>query len=199
MFLKQVVSTAAIGIGAAPLLQAANKTKRPNVLFIAIDDLNDWVGCLGGHPQVKTPFIDTLARRGVLFTNAHCASPLCNPSRAAVFSGRQPFHTDIYDNSRNLRKMHPELELLPQVFKRAGYRTYGTGKLLHKGSKGLWDQEFFPEQRWSPFEKDQVKYTKDELPSKGTENPRHVIRFGADGREIVLPDQRQLFLPFNDN
>ena len=189
-FLKQVVSTAAIGIGAAPLLQAANKTRRPNVLFIAIDDLNDWVGCLGGHPQVKTPFIDALARRGVLFTNAHCASPLCNPSRAAVFSGRQPFHTDIYDNSRNLRKMHPELELLPQVFKRAGYRTYGTGKLLHKGSKGLWDQEFFPEQRWSPFEKDQVKYTKDELPSKGTENPRHVIRFGADGREIVLPLNR---------
>ena len=50
---------------------------RPNILFIAIDDLNDWAGCLGGHPQTKTPSIDRLAKRGVLFTNAHCASPLC--------------------------------------------------------------------------------------------------------------------------
>ena len=53
---------------------------KPNILFIAIDDQNDWIGCLGGHPQVKTPRIDGLAKRGTLFTNAHCQSPLCNPS-----------------------------------------------------------------------------------------------------------------------
>ena len=55
-------------------------TAKPNVLFIAIDDLNDWVGCLGGHQQAKTPNIDKLARRGVDFTNAHCQAPICNPS-----------------------------------------------------------------------------------------------------------------------
>ena len=54
---------------------------RPNVLFIAVDDLNDWVGCLGGHPQAKTPNIDRLAKKGVLFEQAHCAAPLCSPSR----------------------------------------------------------------------------------------------------------------------
>ncbi len=67
-----------------------------NVLFIAIDDLNDWVGFLGGHPQIKTPNMDRLAQRGVAFTNAHCAAPLCCPSRAAVFSGQQPFTTGIF-------------------------------------------------------------------------------------------------------
>ncbi len=59
----------------------------PNVLFIAIDDLNDWVGCLDGHPQVKTPNIDALAQRGTLFTNAHCQAPICNPSRTSVMTG----------------------------------------------------------------------------------------------------------------
>src|SRR5687768_10014540 len=70
----------------APTINAAS-TQKPNVLFIAVDDLNDWIGCLGGHPQAKTPNIDRLAKRGVLFTHAQCAAPLCNPSRAAVFSG----------------------------------------------------------------------------------------------------------------
>ncbi len=110
----------------------ANVTARlPNVLFIAIDDLNDWVGCLGGHPKVKTPHIDRLADRGVLFTNAYYAAPLCNSSRAAIFSGRQPFQTGVLANDQaNIRNMHPDLVLMPQHFKAAGYRTYATGRLL---------------------------------------------------------------------
>jgi hypothetical protein len=60
---------------------------RPNVLFLAIDDLNDWVGCLSGHPQASTPNIDRLAARGTLFTNAHCQAPLCNPSRTSLLTG----------------------------------------------------------------------------------------------------------------
>jgi Sulfatase len=64
--------------------------KRPNVVFIAVDDLNDWVGCLRGHPQARTPNIERLARRGVLFANAHCHAPICNPSRSSLLTGLRP-------------------------------------------------------------------------------------------------------------
>src|SRR5262245_28564304 len=74
---------------------AVEKT-RPSVLFIAIDDQNDWIGCLGGHPQVQTPHIDALAKRGTVFTNAHCQAPLCNPSRTSVMTGRRPSSTGVY-------------------------------------------------------------------------------------------------------
>ena len=74
--------------------------ERPNVLFIAIDDMNDWIGCLGGHPDTRTPNLDALAGRGVLFTNAHCAAPLCNPSRAALMTGLRPSTTGVYDNNQ---------------------------------------------------------------------------------------------------
>jgi hypothetical protein len=62
----------------------------PNILFIAIDDLNDWIGCLGGHPDAKTPNLDRLAQRGMLFTNAHCAAPVCQPSRVSALTGIRP-------------------------------------------------------------------------------------------------------------
>jgi arylsulfatase A-like enzyme len=167
----------------------AQETTRPNVLFIAIDDLNDWIGPLGGHPQVKTPNMDRLARRGVVFTDAHCAAPLCNPSRAAVFSGRQPFETGVLSNDKsNIRKLIPDSALLPMHFRTAGYRTFGTGKLLHQSSKGLYDEEHFPHQRWSPFDTEQVEYTAAELPSKGTANPQHVTIL--KGHEVVLPLNR---------
>jgi len=57
---------------------------RPNVLFVIVDDLNDWVGFLGGHAQIRTPHMDRLAKRDIVFSNAHCAAPLCCPSRAAI-------------------------------------------------------------------------------------------------------------------
>ena len=76
-----------------PLSKASTK---PNVLFLAIDDLNDWIGCLGGHPQVKTPNLDKLAKRGTLFTNAHCQAPVCNPSRTSVLLGLRPSTAGLY-------------------------------------------------------------------------------------------------------
>jgi len=178
----------ALAVLSGALCDAA-PAQRPNVLFIAIDDLNDWSGPLGGHPQVKTPNFDRLAKRGVVFANAHCAAPLCNPSRAAVFSGRQPFETGVFANDEaNIRKLRPDIALIPQHFKAAGYRTVGTGKLLHSSSKGLFGEEFFPDQRWSPFDAKQVNYTDAELPSKGTANPRHVTML--KGKEIALPLNR---------
>ena len=166
-----------------------SEESRPNVLVIVVDDLNDWLGCLGGHPNVKTPNIDRLAARGTLFANAHCAAPLCNPSRAAIFSGRQPLETGVFANDEsNIRRMWPDLPLIPQWFARAGYRTFGAGKLLHQTSRDLFDEEFFPECRWSPFAPKQVNYTSEELPSKKTANPRHVATLA--GQEVVLPLNR---------
>ena len=78
--------------------QSIGAADRPNVLFICLDDMNDWLGCYGGHPDAKTPNIDRLAKRGVLFTNAHCVSPICGPSRAAVLTGMRPEKTGVYHN-----------------------------------------------------------------------------------------------------
>lgn len=106
---------------------------RPNVLVISIDDLNDWVGCLNGHPQVQTPHMDALATRGTLFTNAHCQSPLCNPSRTSVMTGLRPTTTGIYGLAPWFRTL-PEYEswvTLPQYFRAHGYRTLTAGKIYH--------------------------------------------------------------------
>ncbi len=163
---------------------------RPNVLFIAIDDLNDWIGPLNGHPQALTPNMDKLAARGVVFTNAHCAAPACNPSRAALFSGLMPDKTGVWSNNSNsLQKLMPDALHLPEAFLNAGYRTFGTGKLLHQksGAPG-YDDYFATEQRWSPFDSKAELYTDEELPSKGSDNPRHVIEM--DGETYVLPLNR---------
>ena len=106
---------------------------RPNVLFIAVDDLNDWTGCLGGHPGVKTPHLDALAGRGVLFTHAYCAAPACNPSRAALMTGIRPSTSGIYHNPQPWRKS-PVLEnavTIPQHFMAHGYKAMGSGKIYH--------------------------------------------------------------------
>src|ERR1051325_6470142 len=96
----------------------ARAGERPNVLFISIDDLNDWVGCLHTHPQVKTPNIDRLAARGTLFTNAHCQSPLCNPSRTSLLTGLRPSTTGVYALAPWFRSSAPikDVVTLPQYF-----------------------------------------------------------------------------------
>ena len=143
-----------------------NSAERPNILFIAVDDLNDWIGCLNGHPQAKTPNIDRLAKRGVLFTNAHCAAPACNPSRAAVFSGLMPERTGVWSNdSQKIEKASPKTILLPHFFRSEGYQTLGTGKLLHGKATGFFEESYNVNQRWSPFPKNAVRYTKVELTS----------------------------------
>ena len=110
----------------APLAPAA-----PNVLFLCVDDWNDWVGCLGNE-QVKTPNMDRLAARGTLFSNAHCAAPVCNPSRAAVMSGLRPFETGVYENGSPLQLALPDGRLtLPQYFREHGYLSHGSGKVYH--------------------------------------------------------------------
>lgn len=110
---------------------AAADATQPNVLFISIDDLNDWVGALGGHPQAETPNIDALAARGMLFTNAHCAAPACDPSRTAVLTGLRPTTTGIYANGQpNFRDFYPDLITLPQYFRQQNFKVTGGGKML---------------------------------------------------------------------
>ena len=117
----------------------------PNVLFIAIDDLNDWIGCLGGHPQAHTPNLDRLAASSVLFTNAHCPAPACNPSRTAIMTGRSPNSSGLYANGQKMREVLPDAELLPKYFSRHGYWAGGSGKILHYFIDAQsWD-EYFPE------------------------------------------------------
>ncbi len=107
--------------------------RRPNVVMVAIDDLNDWVGPLGGHPQVQTPAMDQLAARGTTFTNAHCQAPLCNPSRTSLLTGMHPHSTGVYALEPWFRES-PELKdlvTLPQHLRANGYRTLTAGKIYH--------------------------------------------------------------------
>lgn len=114
----------------------AAQAARPNVLMIAIDDLNDWVGCLGGHPQAQTPAMDKLAARGTVFLNAHVQSPLCNPSRASLMTGLRPSTTGIYGLTPGIRNVEVTRErvTLPQHLARHGYFTATFGKVYHDGS-----------------------------------------------------------------
>ncbi|MCP5114077.1 MAG: sulfatase [bacterium] len=122
------------------VVQAAQS--RPNVLFIAIDDLNDWVGCLGGHPRALTPHIDRLAQQGTLFENAHCQAPICVPSRTSMLTGTYPHNNGVYVIEQEFRRA-PALEdavTLPQYFKEQGYRTMGAGKIFHRNDDAAWSE-----------------------------------------------------------
>lgn len=113
----------------------AHGAEKPNVLLIVVDDLNDWTGHLGGHPQAKTPNIDRLAARSVSFTNAHAQAPLCGPSRTSMWSGLYPHNTGVYGHIHDgdlskLKAMKGRL-FLPRFFKSKGYKTLGAGKIFH--------------------------------------------------------------------
>ena len=133
-----VLALVATAIAAEP---AAAPPRRPNVLFIAVDDLRDWVGYLGHNPQTKTPNIDRLAARGVSFTRSYCAAPVCNPSRAALMSGLRPSTTGVYENDADWRTVVPEDLTLTTAFRKAGYWVGGSGKIYHErwARRSEWD------------------------------------------------------------
>lgn len=105
---------------------------RPNVLFIAVDDLRPALGAFG-DPTARTPNLDRLCSRGVRFERAYCQFPLCNPSRTSLLTGRFPITTGVQDNLKYFRDTQPEIETLPQAFRRAGYVTARVGKIFHGG------------------------------------------------------------------
>ena len=119
-----------------PALEEAAVAAPPNVLFISIDDLNDWLAVMDGHPDVKTPHIDRLASRGTLFADTHCQFPLCGPSRASIMTGLLPSSMGITDHL-NDEKVQALAEkhgtpLLHETFADAGYKTMAVGKLFHQ-------------------------------------------------------------------
>ncbi len=132
-FVTASLHTFALLFGFTACCFADQGKPRPNILMIVIDDLNDWVEPLGGHPQVKTPAIAELAGRGITFRNAHCQSPLCNPSRTSVMLSRRPSTTGIYGLSPWFRALPEHLQTvsLPQYFAAHGYETYTVGKVYH--------------------------------------------------------------------
>ena len=122
-----------VAVALPAMSNTADATDRPNILIISIDDLNDWTGCLGGHPQAKTPNIDRLAKRGTLFRNAHCQAPVCTPSRASMLTGLYPTTTGLYflQPALEASKVAMKRPHLLRHFAEAGYRTMGAGKFVH--------------------------------------------------------------------
>ncbi|WP_077402892.1 sulfatase [Cellulophaga omnivescoria] len=123
------------------MITAQNNKKQPNVLFIMVDDLNDWVGAFGGNQQAITPHIDALAAKGVVFKNAYCSAPLCNPSRTSILTGYQPNTTGVYGNNEIFREIEgfKNTVTLPQYFEQNGYETAAAGKIFHNARGGSKD------------------------------------------------------------
>ncbi|MFT5470547.1 MAG: arylsulfatase A-like enzyme [Verrucomicrobiales bacterium] len=135
VFLMSCLLSAAAGTASAGI-------DRSNVLFIVVDDLNDWVSHLGGHPQAATPNIDAFAARGTTFTNAHCVAPACNPSRAALMSGMRPFSSGIYQNEADWKHGLADVLTLNEHFMAEGYDVIAGGKIYHgtTGVEGKWTE-----------------------------------------------------------
>ncbi len=143
--LKQTAAAFALSL----CLASAKDSDAPNFLFIAVDDMNDWVGYMGGHPQAVTPNLDGFANKGVAFMNAHCPAPGCSPSRNALLFGIEPFHSGLYafydgGLDENIRNRYISL---PQLLKANGYETYGAGKIHHglRGNPVEWTDYHKPE------------------------------------------------------
>ena len=120
--------------------------QKTNVLLIMVDDLNDYQGAFGGHPQAKTPNIDRLAKTGIKFSNAHTNVPVCSPSRNSLFTGVYPHNSRDFGwtphYKQHILKNH---KTIIELFKENGYTTLGTGKLLHRNVRAYWDEWGVPE------------------------------------------------------
>ncbi|MEZ6057333.1 MAG: sulfatase [Planctomycetaceae bacterium] len=153
---------------------------KPNVLFIAVDDLNDWIAPLGGYPGCQTPNLDRLAARGMLFTRAYCAAPACNPSRASLMTGIRPWTSGVYINPQPWRKspVLKEIDTLPQALMKGGYEAVGAGKIYHGG--------FDDDASWNDY----LKKGGDPKPNPAVANDPHSKAGGIVWGVLDVEDQQ---------
>lgn len=111
-----------------PLVLISQSKQKPNIVFIAIDDLKPILGCYG-NKLVKTPNIDRLARMGTVFMNNYCQQAVCGPTRASIMTGKRPDYTKVWDLKTKMRDINPGILSLPQYFKEQGYSSQGIGKV----------------------------------------------------------------------
>ncbi len=177
-FAFAVLALAVLPSGSAPAAESKPGAK-PNVLFIAVDDMRDWTGYLG-HGQAKTPNFDRLAKMGMTFTRAYTASALCNPSRTALLTGLRPGSTGVYGNGDDWRTAVPaDIPSLPGFFHTHGYRTLGVGKIFHGGKLRRED--------WDEFEKDQEREEMDKDKKDWTLVPGKTPGAFTIGSNVILP------------
>lgn len=170
--------------------EKTNSAKQPNIVFIAVDDMNDWVGYMGGHPQTITPNMDKLANEGVAFMNAHSVSPGCSPSRNALLYGVEPYNSGLYpfyehDIHKQLQQKYTSL---PTFLKENGYATYGAGKIHHGPQYGEseWTDYLDADRVAKKFAKDKGFHTNSKNSFRPTTNPyeelfdHQVASYGID-------------------
>ncbi len=150
--------------------------QKPNVLFIAVDDMADWATYLDGHPDAITPNMDRLASQGIYFTNAHCVSPICGPSRAAILTGMRPETTGVYTNRGTYIDYVPDAVSLPRYFRDNNYHVMGAGKINH--ALGM-----VVEDNWDEYGPDcgivGSPFTSEELLTEGMDPTRVISRLNC--------------------
>lgn len=177
----------------------------PNILFIAVDDLNDWVVPYDGHPQAITPNLQRLAEQSLRFTNAHCQAPLCGPSRASLFTGLLPSTTGLYLHVKDGEILSGsqsalEPELLTHVLQRNGYKTMGAGKLLHNGAGGGLLQNYGGHKDFGPYPEKPMNYNHEgtstdwgAFPNSNEQMPDHAVAdYAIDA--LAQPHEKPFFL-----
>lgn len=171
--------------------RAADSPSRPNVLFIAVDDLKPTIGCYG-DTHARTPHIDRLASRGALFERAYCMQAVCAPSRNGVLTGLRPQTLRIYELSTNFRQSVPEVVTLPQHFKQLGWKTEALGKLFHVGHGNHEDPVSWSVPHWKAksigyaLPENKAQPTREEA-RFDNQNPRDLPR-GAPFENADVPD-----------
>lgn len=164
--------------------------KKPNIVMIAVDDLNDWVGVFGGNSQVKTPNIDKLAQKGMVFRNTSCPGPVCCPSRSGLLSGFMPEKTGVYGNNQNM--LNSEIvkthATLPEYFSKNGYITISKGKIFHKHTTsngvdhGNWAWDIWEQEKGESNINPNKYFSRDKgiINGKKIENPLYTKGGGAE-------------------
>ena len=134
---KNKTSKLLLIVAAWILFSTSTEARKPDILFIAIDDMNDWTTLFDQNNPIQTPNLERLAARGTFFNRAYCASPGCNPSRTAIMTGLRPTTSGVYHNGDSWREIIPEAVSLPEYFaNQGGYQTLGAGKIYHHGHTG---------------------------------------------------------------